>query len=62
METEQVQRFTLSWTQTQTSILAFVSSSVTTFSDADDILQQIAEGFTEMAPEVDVGGMHSLTV
>jgi len=42
METEQVERFTLLWTQTQTSILAFVSSSVTSFSDADDILQKVA--------------------
>lgn len=42
METEQVERFTSLWTQTQTSILAFVSSSVTSFSDSDDILQKVA--------------------
>ena len=42
MESEQVERFTLLWTQTQTSVLAFVSASVTNFTDADDILQKVA--------------------
>lgn len=42
METEQVERFTFLWTRTQTSILAFVASSVTSFPDAEDILQKVA--------------------
>lgn len=42
MDTEQVEKFTFLWTQTQTSVLAFIASSVTNFSDADDILQKVA--------------------
>ena len=42
MESKQVERFTIFWTQTQTSVLAFIASAVTSFSDADDILQEVA--------------------
>lgn len=42
MDNEQVARFTTLWTQTQTSVLAFISSTVRDFSDADDVLQCVA--------------------
>ncbi len=56
METEQVQRFTLLWTQTQTSILAFIASSVMRFSDADDILQKVAGVAVRKFDQFDGGG------
>lgn len=42
MEHAQVTRFTSLWTQTQSSVLAFISASVTNFADAEDVLQRVA--------------------
>ena len=42
MDHQQVTRFTSLWTQTQSSVLAFISATVTNFSDAEDLLQRVA--------------------
>lgn len=42
MDNDQITRFTMLWTQTQNSVLAFISSTVRDFSDADDVLQSVA--------------------
>jgi len=56
VETEQVERFTKLWTQTQTSVLAFIASTVTSFSDADDILQKVAGVAVRKFDQFDVEG------
>ena len=40
MEREQVTRFTNLWTHAQTSVFAVISSIVTNFADAEDVLQK----------------------
>ena len=42
MDHQQITRFTALWTQTQSSVLAFIASSVTNFADAEDLLQRVA--------------------
>ena len=42
MDARLVARFTSLWTQTQSSVLAFVNSTVTNFADAEDLLQKVA--------------------
>ncbi len=42
MNAQQIARFTFLWTQAQSSVLAFISATVTNFSDAEDILQKVA--------------------
>lgn len=42
MEREQVTRFTKLWTHAQTSVFAVISSTVTNFADAEDVLQQVS--------------------
>ena len=43
MEHSEVTRFTSLWTRTQSSILAFIASTVRNFADAEDVLQRVAE-------------------
>ena len=42
MENSQVARFTALWTQTQSSVLAYIAATVTNFADAEDVLQKVA--------------------
>ncbi len=42
METKQVARFTALWTKAQTSVFAVIASTVTNFSDAEDLLQRVS--------------------
>lgn len=42
MEQTQVTRFTTLWTQAQTSVFALISSTITNFADAEDVLQKVA--------------------
>lgn len=42
MDDQQIARFTSLWTQTQTSVLGFIASTVTNFADAEDLLQKVA--------------------
>ncbi|MEM7454320.1 MAG: sigma-70 family RNA polymerase sigma factor [Planctomycetota bacterium] len=42
MENNQVARFTALWTQTQSSVLAYIATTVTNFADAEDVLQKVA--------------------
>lgn len=42
MEHAQVTRFTTLWTQAQTSVFAVISSTVTNFADAEDVLQKVS--------------------
>lgn len=57
MDNRQVARFTALWTQTQSSVLAFIAATVTNFSDAEDLLQGVAgvavSKFDEFDPEGD---------
>lgn len=42
MEYSQVTRFTTLWTQAQRSVFAFISSTITNFTDAEDVLQKVS--------------------
>lgn len=42
MDDHEITRFTSLWTQAQTSVYAFISGSISSFSDADDLLQKVA--------------------
>lgn len=42
MDATQVTRFTTLWTQAQRSVFAFISSTVTNFADAEDVLQRVS--------------------
>ncbi len=42
VRTEQVTQLTLLWTQAQPSVFAFICSTVTSFADAEDVLQRVA--------------------
>ncbi|MEM7232102.1 MAG: sigma-70 family RNA polymerase sigma factor [Planctomycetota bacterium] len=56
MEAQQVTRFTSLWTQTQSSVLAFVCASVRNFADAEDILQRVAAVAVSKFDEFDEAG------
>ena len=42
MDHAEVTRFTALWTQTQTSVFAVISTTVTNFADAEDVLQKVS--------------------
>lgn len=42
MDNNQVARFTSLWTQAQTSVFAVIASTVTNFTDAEDLLQRVS--------------------
>lgn len=66
MDHQQVTRFTQLWTQTQSSVLAFISATVTSFPDAEDLLQRVAgiavSKFDEFDPTGDANAFTGWTI
>ena len=53
MDNEQVTRFTKHWTKAQPSVFAFISATITSFSDAEDVLQKVAASAVSKFREYD---------
>lgn len=66
MDHVEITRFTTLWTQAQTSVFAVISSTVTNFADADDLLQKVStiavSKFVEFEADGDVNSFVAWTI
>ncbi len=53
MDDQEIMRFTTLWARAQPSVFAFISSAITNFADAEDVLQQVAASSVRKFSEYD---------
>jgi RNA polymerase sigma-70 factor (ECF subfamily) len=53
MSIQKIARFTALWAQTQPSLTAFIATAITSFADAEDVLQKVAAAAVQKFDEYD---------